>query len=119
MYKAGHHGSKTSSHSSLLEMIKPKRVAVCCCAGSSEYTDVSENQFPTQAFIDRIAPYTDSVYVTTLCIDYKNNVFTSFNGNIIFSSVPSGISVSCSNNNIKLKDSDWFKQNRRTPAAWQ
>lgn len=119
VYKAGHHGSKTSSHSALLEVIRPRRVAVCCCAGSSEYTDVSENQFPTQAFIDRIAPYTDSVYVTTLCIDYENNVFTSFNGNIIFSSVPSGISVSCSNNNIKLKDSDWFKQNRRTPAAWQ
>ena len=34
LYKAGHHGSKTSSSAALLEVIKPDMVCVCCCAGS-------------------------------------------------------------------------------------
>jgi competence protein ComEC len=119
VYKAGHHGSKSSSHDVLLEKIKPRHVVVCCCAGSSEYTDASENQFPTQEFIDRIESYTDRVYVTTLSVDYKNNIFKSFNGNIVFYSASSGVTVSCSDNDVKLKDSDWFKENRITPPQWQ
>lgn len=121
VYKAGHHGSKTSSCDALLDVIRPKHVAVCCCAGSSEYTDDEhkENQFPTQAFINRIAPYTDRVYVTTLCINYSEGQFQSMNGNIVFVSDQTGIAVNCSANNTKLKDTDWFKNNRITPAPWQ
>jgi len=120
LYKAGHHGSKTSSSTQLLSKIRPKIVAVCCCAGSSEYTAVNDNQFPTQTFIDRIAPYTKAVYVTTLCVDYKKGSFQSFNGNIIVSAnkadeVPS---VACANNTTVLKDTDWFKNNRKMPAEW-
>ena len=119
LYKAGHHGSKTSSSTALLEVVKPKMVAVCCCCGSPEYTKTNENQFPTQAFIDRIAPYTDKVYVTTLCVDYENAVFTSMNGNITVLSSASGVSVNCSNNNTPLKDTEWFKNNRICPDAWK
>ena len=117
LYKAGHHGSKTSSSSALLEVIEPKVVCVCCCAGSSEYTSKNENQFPTQAFIDRVSPYTSAIYVTTLCIDYKQNKYESFNGNIVICSnlADSTITVSCSNNTTKLKDTDWFKLNRTLP----
>ena len=118
LYKAGHHGSKTSSTSELLSVIKPKMVAVCCCCGSPEYTDTNANQFPTQAFIDRIAPYTDKVYVTTLCLDYKNAKFTSMNGNIKVISSKDGVTLNCSNNNTKLKDTDWFRNNRTCPEAW-
>lgn len=119
LYKAGHHGSKTSSSEVLLEVVKPKMVAVCCCCGSPEYTKTNENQFPTQAFIDRIAPYTDKVYVTTLSVDYENAVFTSMNGNIGILSSKSGVSVNCSNNNTLLKDTEWFKNNRVCPDAWK
>lgn len=117
LYKAGHHGSKTSSSSALLEVIEPKVVCVCCCAGSSEYTSKNENQFPTQAFIDRVSPYTSAIYVTTLCIDYKQNKYESFNGNIVIYSnlADTTINVSCSNNTTKLKDTDWFKENRTLP----
>lgn len=38
LFKAGHHGSKTSSNDVLLNIIKPKIVCVCCCGGSVEYT---------------------------------------------------------------------------------
>lgn len=119
LYKAGHHGSKTSSNEVLLEVIKPEIVCVCCCCGSSEYTKLAENQFPTQMFINRIAKYTDAVYVTTLCEDYENDKFTSMNGNIIVRSVGGEVTVVCSASSDKLKDSKWFKNNRTTPKAWQ
>ena len=137
LYKAGHHGSKTSSNECLLVEIDPEIVCVCCCAGNVEYTQKNENRFPTQEFIDRIAPYTDKIYVTTLglitesrdeggnieynsdgTIKYKNNGFQSFNGNIVVTSNKKGVKVDCSNNNTILKDTDWFKNNRTTPNAW-
>lgn len=118
LYKAGHHGSKTSSSAKLMKAVRPKNICVCCCAGSSEYTTNNANQFPTQTFIDNVAPYTDCVYVTTLCIDYANSLFTSFNGNIVCISRDNSFSVNCSNNNTKLKDTEWFKENRTCPASW-
>lgn len=119
LYKAGHHGSKTSSSNKLLSVIDPEIVCICCCAGSSEYTSNVNNQFPTQEFINRIAKYTTKVYVTTLCIDYTKGEFESFNGNIIvYSNISSQTYVACANNSTLLKDTDWFKQNRTCPAEW-
>ncbi len=112
LYKAGHHGSSTSSCPELMEVVKPKRVCVCCCAGSSEYSDDPAAQFPTQKFIDNICEYVSEIYVTTLCLDYKNNKFQSFNGNIVCISSEKGIVTICSSNNISLQNTDWFKKNR-------
>ncbi|MBQ9777351.1 MAG: MBL fold metallo-hydrolase [Clostridia bacterium] len=119
LYKAGHHGSKTSSSEALLSVIQPDIVCVCCCAGSSEYTDVNDNQFPTQEFIDRVAPYTDKVYVTTLCVDYDQGVFQSMNGNIAVVTDKTGITVNCSSDSRVLKEWEWFKNNRTCPEAWK
>lgn len=119
LYKAGHHGSKTSSSETLMSVIKPKIVCVCCCAGSSEYTTTNENQFPTQQFVNNVAPYTFKVFVTTLCIDYKNGEFTSMNGNIVVYYDNGEVKVSCSNNGTYLKDTEWFKNNRTCPSAWK
>ncbi|MBR2460377.1 MAG: MBL fold metallo-hydrolase [Clostridia bacterium] len=119
VYKAGHHGSKTSSHDVLLDVIKPSIVCVCCCAGSSEYTDKQENQFPTQDFIDRVSKHTDAVYVTTLCTDYDNDEYTSMNGNIVISYAFGSILVECSASDTKLKDTAWFKANRTVPDSWK
>lgn len=123
VYKAGHHGSKTSSNAAFLSVFHPEVCCVCCCAGSPEYTQTPANQFPTQEFIDRIAPYTSEVYITTLCVDYDKNEFTSFNGNIVVGLKSNLVSVKCSNNDIVLKDSEWFQQclsngKRTCPAAW-
>ena len=117
LYKAGHHGSKTSSTDALMSVVKPKVVCVCCCAGSGEYTSVNVNQFPTQDFINRVAPYTEKIYVTTLCVDYKKGDFTSFNGNIVFLATATSHVVRCSNNDTILRNSDWFKANRTWPTA--
>lgn len=126
LYKAGHHGSKTSSKDVLLSVIKPKIVCVCCCAGAVEYTQEKDNTFPTQEFIDRVAPYTTQVYVTTLgsvAFDsdknkYVDTGFTSMNGNITVLSSGGNVTVSCSNNNTVLKDTEWFQANRTRPPAW-
>ena len=111
LFKAGHHGSKTSSNKVLLDLITPE----ICCAGSSEYTIDNNNTFPTQDFIDRIALYTDKVYVTSV-LDTKESrkqekqIYKSLNGNIIVSCNGANTSVSCSNNNTILKDSEWFNE---------
>ena len=122
LYKAGHHGSKTSSTSELLEVIQPKYVAVCCCAGYNQYGAAEENVFPTQAFCDRIAPYTDKVYVTIMW-DEAADSYKSMNGDIVFyygkseNETEKSLKLWCSENSTVLKDTEWFKQNRTWNGA--
>lgn len=122
LYKAGHHGSKTSSTNALLEVIQPKYVAVCCCAGYNQYGAAAENIFPTQAFIDRIGVYTDAVYVT-IQWDEKTNGYKNMNGNIVFyygkkeEEAEKSLKLYCSENSVKLKDTEWFKANRTWPTG--
>ena len=119
LYKAGHHGSKTSSTSALMAKIQPEVVCVCCCAGSSEYNAAPENTFPTQTFINNVAPYTKKIYVTSLAINDSNGKttgFTSMNGNIVVSSMGGALTVNCSNSNTILKETAWFKANRKWPS---
>ena len=143
LFKAGHHGSKTSSNDCLLDVIQPKMCVVSCCCGTDEYTGITANQFPTQQFIDRISKWTDSVYVTSIYEKYtietakdngkgksdKTGVaigsqyihttgYKEMNGNICVScgikedkeksSKVVDIGLACSNNTIKLKDSEWM-----------
>ncbi len=117
LYKAGHHGSKTSSSPELLEQIEPQYAVVTAVAGSDQYTDTVANQFPTQTFINNIAPYTDKVYVTSMVTDNADG-YTSMNGDVVFNCTDGEITVSCSNNNTVLKDTDWFKMYRFTPGEW-
>jgi hypothetical protein len=120
----------------LLNEITPEIVCVCCCAGNDEYTvnsssaeNANLNNFPTQDFINRIAKHTQKVYVTTLgipsynesldtIVKYRNDSFTSMNGNIVVKSKRGEVTVECSNNNTLLKDTTWFKENRTTPSQW-
>lgn len=117
LYKGGHHGSPTSSTAELLAKIQPQTVCVCCCCGSDEYTDNVANMFPSQAFIDRLAPYTDKVYVTTI-IAHNEAGYTSLNGNIVVTSNQGVLEVLCSNNQTLFKDTPWFKANRTCPKEW-
>lgn len=112
LFKGGHHGSYTASGEKLLSAVRPKNVAVCCCCGTTEYTTNVANTFPAQAFLDRVAKYTDNIYCTTLITDYgKKDGFTSMNGNIVFY-YKGGLKLYCSDNTVVLKDTDWFKANR-------
>ena len=66
-----------------------------------------------------MAPYTDRVYVTTMCVDYDAGTFTSMNGNITVVTDANGLRVVCSNVDTILRDWDWFKAHRSCPAAWK
>ena len=126
LYKAGHHGSKTSSSQELMYAIQPEYVVVCCCCGTPEYTDANETQFPTQVFIDNVAPYTDKIYVTSIVDSYvdksdwsKQGTVKSMNGNVVFACTDGQITITCSNNDTILKDTQWFKDHRIMPDAWK
>lgn len=130
LYKAGHHGSKTSANQVLLEKIQPQYVCISCVAGNVEYLTTGEqvlhNAFPTQDFINRIAPYTDKVYVTGQTTIKKNannrwvnDTYSPMNGNITFSCKNGVIEVHGDNNDTLLKDTQWFADYRDCPTAWQ
>ena len=72
--------------------------------------------FPAQDAVNRIAKYTDKVYVTTVVNDDEKG-YKSMNGNINFH-CESGqeYTVTGSNNSTILKDTDWFKNNRTWPS---
>ena len=131
-FKAGHHGSKTSSNDVLLDVIRPQICVASCSAGSVQYLTTGTqnllNTFPTQAFIDRISKHTDKVYVPTSANIYQDSEtgrwkdgdgYNLLNGHIVITSNTSGVSVDCSNNNTLLKDTEWFRENRTLPSSWK
>lgn len=120
LYKAGHHGSKTSSNDVLLSTIKPKIVAITCVAAEPSYGD--GYGFPHQQVIDNISKYTDKVYVTSTCVpDYTNGAdVVGLNGDIVVTSGKSGVTVDCSVSDLPLKDSKFMKDGYRLmPVLWQ
>ena len=109
-YKAGHHGSNTSSTSTLIDVIQPEVVVATCCCGD-------KHGFPHQEFINNIAPYTDALYIPSYS---GSSEPVLLNGNITVNCKDGKtITVTGSNNNLKFKDTDWFKNNRTMPAAWK
>ena len=116
LFKGGHHGSYTANTDTLLNVIKPKTICICCCAGSDEYTKTPENMFPAQLAVNRMAKWTDKIYVTTV-VDDSEKGYKSLNGNINFHCAKGKeYTVTGSNNSVILKDTDWFKNNRTWPT---
>ena len=116
LFKAGHHGSKTSSNDILLEKITPEIVCVCCCCGSTEYTPNIANVFPTQDFCDRVTKYTDKIYVTTMYSETAEGKHVSLNGNIIVSSNGGEVKVTCSGSSEPFTKSEWYLTYRKKAA---
>ena len=116
LFKGGHHGSYTANTDDLLSVIKPKTICICCCAGSTEYTTNPDNTFPAQDAVNRMAKYTDKIYVTTVDSD-DDKGYKSMNGNINFHCESGQLyTVTGSNNSTILKDTEWFKSNRTWPT---
>ena len=130
LFKAGHHGSNTSSHDVLLDVIQPEIVVITTVVGNFEYAknepgNVNINgTFPTTATLTRIAKHTSKVYATSLGLisqnqdgTYEDTGFESLNGDIVVTSNSSGITVTGSNNNTLLKDTAWA-QTYRSGIVW-
>ena len=117
-FKANHHGSYTANSIKLLDTIQPETVAISCVAGSDQYTKTDANKFPAQAAISNIGLYTDRVFVTSEAIvneDKETIGFKDMNGVITFySETGNGYEFHGSNNDINLKDTEWFTKNNRT-----
>ena len=73
--------------------------------------------------IDNVSKYTDKIYVTSLATGLPELIngefasksfggYTSMNGNIVFY-YDTTLKLYCSNNDTVLKDTDWFKANRK------
>lgn len=122
LFKGGHHGSGTSNTDTLLDCIHPENICICTCAGTSEYTSNKLNMFPYQETVNRMAKHTENIYVTSQ-VDKEASSSTAkdfttkpMNGNIRVTSTVSSFTINCSNNNLKLKDTEWFKNNRTWPS---
>lgn len=113
LYKGGHHGSATASSEVLLQAIQPKLVCVCTCCD-----DVNPYKFPRQEFLNRVAVYTDMLFLTNTR-DGASTSFVHLNGNICVKSDKNGVFVNCSNNNTIFKYTAWFKANRTCPKEWE
>lgn len=130
-YKAGHHGSETSSTEKLLNVIKPKYIAVSCCAGAPEYTENNLNTFPYQVSLDNMLKHTEKIYCTGMATNLpeiedgkfvkKEWGYTPLNGDIVFffntrktasGTTTGNIKLWCSNSFVTITETDWFKQYR-------
>ena len=124
LYKAGHHGSKTSSTKMLIDVIRPENVVVCCCAGSPEYTTANLNTFPTQQMFDNVRKYTDNIYAPYEATDlpelaeidgnFENKKwdYKIRNGNIVFFMKEGEMKLYCSGDSVVLPQTDWYKKYR-------
>lgn len=110
MYKAGHHGSYTASSATLLDVIKPKIVCICCVCGTTEYTKNQDNTFPAVASLKNIIKYTKNIYVTSIATE---NGAESLNGTIVISSNKTSVAVNGLNNNTTLPETEWYKVYRK------
>ncbi len=116
LFKAGHHGSKTSSNDNLLRVIQPENVCIPCNAGSTEYTDNKNGTFPTQDTLNRIARYTKNIYVPIYSPSGDSKDVALLNGEITVRSNGIDFSIHGSNNDTILKETEWFKSNRTWPS---
>ena len=114
LFKGGHHGSETSNNDCLLKVITPETICICTCCGSDEYAS-NPALFPNQITIDRMAKYTDKIYVTA---SYQDKVYKPMNGNITFKCTSGAdYEIHGSNNDLILKETDWFKAHRTWNGA--
>ncbi len=119
LFKGGHHGSFNANPDSFLSIIQPDTICTCCVAGSTEYTTYPDHTMPYQETIDAWAKYTDDVYVTNWATSTTAKTGGELNGTIAVKYDKNGTkTVSGSNNSLKLKDTEWLKENRKIPSSW-
>ena len=92
-YKAGHHGSSTSSSEAFIDVIKPKYVVIPAVAGSTEY------DLPSKYVMKNLRKYTENIYITEMAINKevqgkeKTVGWIPYDGNITVTSNGSDMNV--------------------------
>jgi len=125
LFKGGHHGSYTANTAKLMQAVQPDVVCVCCCCGSTEYTAVDANTFPSQAFFERVLPYTDQIFVTTMVQivpaedddDDVDEIGVDMNGNVVVVTDGTSLAVNCSASATPAPYTQWFEEHRTWPEG--
>ena len=137
LYKAGHHGSNSSSSKKLISTIKPKYVIISAIANSKATNDQGYWRFPRQEVLDTLLAATNNVYITgaqdasgqnanyhgdvTFTMDDNENVEVtcvrkdnSIDGKYIDKETHNACEIYDNNGELlKLYETEWFKQNRK------
>lgn len=120
VYKAGHHGSSTSSSSTLLNEIKPEICIFQCPVGTSKYGGENlDNRMPAKSVTDEIIKHTTRCFATSIADeDFTNGKeVEDLNGNIEVVSKEDTIKVKCSNSATRLVDTEWYKLRRANSSV--
>ena len=110
VYKAAHHGSRTSSSQKFIDYIKPKHVVISGCAGGKKY------HFPDVTVTDRFLQYTENIYITSKQNDDKK---VDYYGEVTFKTDGKKLTVTSTKETQDdgttpklITDTEWFKINR-------
>lgn len=115
LFKAGHHGSRTSSTKPFVDTIKPQYVMITCCAGGTKHN------FPRQESLNNFLTYTDYIFISSVLNKDAGEI--SYHGDVTFNiSKDNDVDVECSNNDSTVCDdngnyypitqTNWFAANR-------
>lgn len=115
VYKAGHHGSKTSSTITLLDVIRPDIVVFTAAMGVQEYTSNLDNVFPTLKAVKNITKYTTNMYCPRVVNEEGKSDL--YNGNIVIISDATSIRVVCSNITGNITANQWYKDYRASKLS--
>ena len=116
LYKAGHHGSKTSSSEELLSTIKPEVVVITCAAFTKEYTKNLDNVFPTTDAINNLAKHVKHLYVSRMLSKdgekFSLQETVPANGHVVMFANANGTYINCSHSNEDFYNFEIFKKYR-------
>ena len=108
LFKAGHHGSYSSTSTSLLSLTSPEVVVCTCVAFTDEYTDDPNNMFPSVQMINNmIAADVKHFYVTQMASSNEAG-WEAANGNIVCYANASGKGIKGSNSSADFFDTTIF-----------
>ena len=120
LFKAGHHGSRSSNSKAFIDVVKPQYVMITCEAGGS-------NHFPSQEALDNLLCYTDKIFISSYHVD--GGVMATYHGDVtFFLDQEENVRVECTNadngesgrQNLygsngefnPIMETRWFKENR-------
>lgn len=114
LYKAAHHGSRSSNSADFIDKIHPNYVMISSMASSK-----NQYKFPSQQSLDNFFKYTGNIYITAYQDDNAGE--QPYYGNTSFYiDKEENVVVSCENKSmqdVSLQDDTlWFQKNRTVPT---
>lgn len=121
-YKAGHHGSRTSSSEHFIDNIRPQYVVITAIAGNNSYNHEpnSDESFPATNVLNRLFKYTDRIYIPAVAeYDDTGKTVKNYYGSIHVNYYNGKITVVTEENYVQgeplpISQTEWFKKYRES-----